>query len=439
MNWRCCPSSACRGRSPPRRPVADRVLASLRLGCACVAEYADGAGLEPNLAPRPHLHPIRTLGGRLVTDALPADHRWHLGLSVAVPDVGGWNFWGGPTYLRDRGYTLREDHGRIEHVAFTALTDEGFGEQLRWLAPGGEPVLAEHRRVRAQPADSGWILQITTSLTNVSDGALALGSPATNGRPGAGYGGLFWRLPPTQEPSVRTDRAAGGGGGPSPGGSRLGWHDPGARLTLAPPGAQRAGRRGVRRAVLAAAADAGTVGAHRPRGGGGGRAQLGRLLVGVARPGRRLHPRARRRRRRNAGRPVVRPVARVPGHRLAARRERTAPPGARRLRHPRLARPRRRRCAGGRRRPALGRRDLLTTDPREDRPCPVCASPSRSGPIGWRNTRNATRPSGPRCCGRSATPVGGTTSSSFATTACSSAPSSSMTSPRRRLRWTPRR
>jgi hypothetical protein len=217
--------------------VADRVLASLRLGSACVAEYADGAGLESSLAPRPHLHPIRTLGGRLVTDALPADHRWHLGLSVAVPDVGGWNFWGGPTYLRDRGYTLREDHGRIEHVAFTALADEGFGEQLRWLAPGGEPVLAEHRRVRAQPADSGWILEITTSLTNVSGGALALGSPATNGRPGAGYGGLFWRLPPTQEPSVRTDRAAGAGAVHGSVGSWLVWHDPAAGFTLALAGA----------------------------------------------------------------------------------------------------------------------------------------------------------------------------------------------------------
>ena len=35
------------------------------------------------------------------------------------------------------------------------------------------------------------------------------GSPATNGLACAGYGGLFWRLPPTPEPHVRTAAAAG--------------------------------------------------------------------------------------------------------------------------------------------------------------------------------------------------------------------------------------
>ena len=64
-----------------------------------------------------------------------------------MPDVDGWNFWGGPTYLRDRGYTARDDHGRIEHSGFVARHPDGFDEQLRWLGPGREPVFAEHRRV----------------------------------------------------------------------------------------------------------------------------------------------------------------------------------------------------------------------------------------------------------------------------------------------------
>ena len=85
-----------------------------------MAEYADGRGLDPTLAPRPHLHPVRTLSGTPVTDARPSDHPWHLGLSVALPDVDGANFWGGPTYLRGRGYTWRDDHGRIEHLGFAA-------------------------------------------------------------------------------------------------------------------------------------------------------------------------------------------------------------------------------------------------------------------------------------------------------------------------------
>src|SRR4051794_39876708 len=66
--------------------------------------------------------------------------------------------------------------------------------------------------------------------------------PAPNGRAGAGYGGLFWRLPPTQEPSVRTDRAAGEGAVHSSVGSWLVWHDPGAGFTLALAGADDATR-----------------------------------------------------------------------------------------------------------------------------------------------------------------------------------------------------
>ena len=36
---------------------------------------------------------------------------WHLGASLAVQDVDGTNLWGGRTYVRDTGYTWRDDHG----------------------------------------------------------------------------------------------------------------------------------------------------------------------------------------------------------------------------------------------------------------------------------------------------------------------------------------
>jgi hypothetical protein len=179
-------------------------LATLRLGDATVAEYVDGSGLDPALAPRPHLHPIRTLGGTPVTDAQPDDHPWHLGLSVAVQDADGWNFWGGPTYLRDQGYTSRADHGRIVHTGFVELREDGFAERLRWLPPSGEHLLVEERVVRGRVVEHGWELRISTALTNATDRPLRLGSPATNGRAGAGYGGLFWRLPPPRDPCVRT-------------------------------------------------------------------------------------------------------------------------------------------------------------------------------------------------------------------------------------------
>ncbi len=41
--------------------------------------------------------------------------------------------------------------------------------------------------------DAAWALDLTFALTNVTAGPLTLGSPATNGRPGAAYGGFFWR------------------------------------------------------------------------------------------------------------------------------------------------------------------------------------------------------------------------------------------------------
>ena len=96
---------------------------TLSLGGTTVAWYDDGGALEPSLAPRPHLHPVRTLAGTPVTDACPADHRWHLGVSVAVQDVDRTNFWGGRTYVRDHGYQRLDDHGRVirgawlEHAA----------------------------------------------------------------------------------------------------------------------------------------------------------------------------------------------------------------------------------------------------------------------------------------------------------------------------------
>jgi len=189
--------------------VAEPVLAALVLAGRTVAEYVGGRDLDPGLAPRPHLHPVRTLGGTAVTAVAPEDHPWHLGFSVAVPDVDSANFWGGPTYLRGRGYTWCSDHGRIEHRAFSRRTGDGFDETLQWRGRTGEVLLTEERRVRARLVERGWELALVTTLTNATARPLRLAGPAANGRDGAGYGGLFWRLPPAAAPRVRTATAAG--------------------------------------------------------------------------------------------------------------------------------------------------------------------------------------------------------------------------------------
>ena len=80
---------------------ADRALT---VGGREVARHVHEPDLEPFVAPRPYLHPVRTLGGTRVTDAAPVDHRWHLGCSVGIQDVNGTNLWGGRTYRHPGGY-----------------------------------------------------------------------------------------------------------------------------------------------------------------------------------------------------------------------------------------------------------------------------------------------------------------------------------------------
>lgn len=176
-------------------------MVQLRVAGRVVAEYVVEPdlepGMDPKLAPRPYLHPVRTLGGVTVTDAFPDDHRWHLGAGLAVQDVSGTNLWGGRTYVRDAGYTWLDDHGRIVHDEWYERTESRLAHRLRWLDPAGRTLLVEEREIEAAPAPGGWALDFGYALTAPADRDIELGSPATNGRPGgAGYGGFFWRLDP---------------------------------------------------------------------------------------------------------------------------------------------------------------------------------------------------------------------------------------------------
>jgi hypothetical protein len=173
----------------------------LSVGERVVAEYVIAPDIDPVLVPRPYLHPVRTLAGTVVTDVLPEDHRWHLGVSVAVPDVTGANLWGGRSYVHGQGYVWLPDHGRIEHTGWHDRSDGMVAHDLRWQAPDGATLLMERRVVRAEGVEDGWRLTVGMSLTNPGAAPMRLSSPAVNGRgEGAGYGGFFWRLPPTADP-----------------------------------------------------------------------------------------------------------------------------------------------------------------------------------------------------------------------------------------------
>ncbi|PYI67985.1 oxidoreductase [Arthrobacter livingstonensis] len=189
-----------------RAPATDRLVVS---GIE-VAREISGGKTAPTLSPRPYLHPVTTLGGATVSDAMPLDHVWHLGVGVALQDVNGVNFWGGRTYGREEaGYVWRPDHGHIERTS----SEDGPGyrvQELAWLGPDGAEMLHEHRTWAWHASGPGaWQLTLSFTLTPAGSDPVSLGSPGSNGREAGGYGGFFWRLPPVENAHIRTGSAAG--------------------------------------------------------------------------------------------------------------------------------------------------------------------------------------------------------------------------------------
>jgi hypothetical protein len=146
-------------------------------------------------SPRPYFHPLRTLGGKVVSLYRPHDHVWHKGIAWSLPNVGPANFWGGVTYLREEGYRQLPNNGAMVHRAFDLITAEEVAHRLDWITEEGEKWFTERRRFTVSVADNAWTLGFTTTFTNASDREIGIGSPTTEGRPNAGYGGLFWRGP----------------------------------------------------------------------------------------------------------------------------------------------------------------------------------------------------------------------------------------------------
>ncbi|MEU2444869.1 PmoA family protein [Streptomyces althioticus] len=152
---------------------------------------------------KPYAHPVRTLGGRVVTGYRPNDHRWHKGLQMTASHLSGQNFWGGNTYVHGRGYVpLPERIGWMRHDGFSsfAVDEERFAcvEELTWVENGGEEWAREQRGLSVHSVDvvrGAWVLDWSIRLTNVWGEELRFGSPTTAGRERAGYTGLQWRGP----------------------------------------------------------------------------------------------------------------------------------------------------------------------------------------------------------------------------------------------------
>lgn len=174
---------------------------TVSLGELEIATYTYDATDEQQESPRPFFHPLRTTAGETVSAYRPWDHVWHKGLAWSLPHFGDDNFWGGPSYRRGHGYTPLPNNGRMRHErALDAGTDKDgfhFSHELTWWTQSGEHVVDEVRTITISAGRDGtsWIMVFSTNMTNVSGQDIQIGSPTTEGRENAGYGGLFWRGP----------------------------------------------------------------------------------------------------------------------------------------------------------------------------------------------------------------------------------------------------
>jgi predicted dehydrogenase len=185
----------------------DRILVRASITGVEVAVHRDGRGTIPTSSPRPVLHPIRTRAGVVVTANHPADHDWHSGVGMAIPDVNGTNFWGGGTYIHGQGYVLLDDHGVIIGEP-PAPEGDAFTQELHWIGRDGSVQLREQRLIGwAAMNNQTWRLTFDSSL--YADAGATLGSPGSKGRIGGGYGGFFWRFPACDDVDVFTAQARG--------------------------------------------------------------------------------------------------------------------------------------------------------------------------------------------------------------------------------------
>ncbi|WP_426227427.1 PmoA family protein [Pseudarthrobacter sp. DSP2-3-2b1] len=167
-------------------------------------------------SPRPFLHPVRSLAGATVTEAGPADHPHHLGLSVAFSDVNGTNFWGGSTYSAATGPMLLANHGRQLPLGWQSSENEAGSTEagsISWRSESDNELAVEQRRIErfTHPEAGSWSLSLTSVISPAAGvERLLVSSSAVKGRAGAGYGGIFWRFPRgTGDPHILSDAGSG--------------------------------------------------------------------------------------------------------------------------------------------------------------------------------------------------------------------------------------
>jgi Methane oxygenase PmoA len=129
--------------------------------------------------PRPHVHPLRTPSGRVLSTSAPADHPWHFGLWSTIKFVNGENYW--ETY---------GEFGMLSTVDVNT-TDGVTAATIDWVAPGGDAIAVRevrtlaHRDLDDQSYEIEWTFALTPTVDTEFDR-----TPFTTW---GGYGGLTLR------------------------------------------------------------------------------------------------------------------------------------------------------------------------------------------------------------------------------------------------------
>lgn len=146
-------------------------------------------------APRPYLHPVRSIHGDVLTQYRPNDHPWHHGLNMTLTHVAGVNFWGGPTHSPADGYRWREDQGIQVHRDWLHLDAERIEQNIDWIDPRRDlRLLQERRLLETQVECDGWSLRWKSQLRNATEQKLELGNyHSLGGLAGSHYTGLQFR------------------------------------------------------------------------------------------------------------------------------------------------------------------------------------------------------------------------------------------------------
>lgn len=132
---------------------------------------------------KPHLHPVATPSGVVLTQVEPADHPWQRGIWFVVKLVDGDNFWeeGDPA-----GW------GTQRHVAPPSVEGGTVAGDLEWVRPDGRTVALRERRVLRHVALGDDAYGIDWDVTLSAERDVVLDRTPHNGLWG-GYSGLALR------------------------------------------------------------------------------------------------------------------------------------------------------------------------------------------------------------------------------------------------------